>query len=382
MRRLPIRNLRQEPLRESHGGASGRQQLAWFGPPPVQYWRLRKDLFVNSSLIVSPVEFSAAGEAVLRRALALARWHDAELHVLYVRPGRSGHSTSGAINADDPYLRRLAHVISTSNPEAVAVTPVVLSGDPVTAVTEYARAKAADLVVVGQNGRRGSRFWRSGVLATDLARAISAPTLTISTATVSAAEVDAAFNNILIAIDFSQTSLRALNKALTMAQQSGDRITLLHVLEGSPDETLYSGSSASRLIGEYPARVDTVKRELRALVPPDALNWCEVETEVVSGLPHDAILATARVRKADLVVIGRPQRTSLDRIVMASTLSGVLRRARCPVLTVPGPSDTTEVARKATRADRYDEEAIQTSTFGATNGLDHTGRPRHVEASS
>ena len=334
---------------------------------------------MNLSLIVSPIDFSAAGEAALRRALALARWHNTALHVLYVRPGRARHSASGATNAGDPHFRRLENFISTSNPEAVSVTPVVLSGDPVKAVVEYARAKAADLVVVGQNGRRRSRFWRSGVLATDLARAISSPTLTVSKETVSGAAVDASFNNILLAIDFSAASLAALNKALTMAQQSGGRITLLHVLEGFPYETVYSGSRAYRLIGEYRARVDKVKRELRALVPPDALNWCEVETEVVSGVPHDAIVATARARKADLVVIGRPHRARLDRIVMASTLSGVLRRARCSVLTVPGPSDGTKTVWKATGADRHEEEAIHTSTFGATHGVAPSGQTRHIE---
>ena len=162
-------------------------------------------------------------------------------------------------------------------------------------------------------------------------------------------DVTASFNNILCGIDFSAASLRALNEALTMAQQSGGRVTLLHVLEGFPYESVYSGSRAFRLIGDYRARVDRVKRELRALVPPDALNWCEVETEVVSGIPHDAIRATATARKADLVVIGLPRRTKLDRIVMASTVSGVSVVLGAPCLAVPGPSEVTDVASKANR---------------------------------
>ena len=44
---------------------------------------------MDLSLIVCPVDFSASGEAALRRALALAQWHEAELHVLYVRPAES-----------------------------------------------------------------------------------------------------------------------------------------------------------------------------------------------------------------------------------------------------------------------------------------------------
>lgn len=335
---------------------------------------------MNLSVIVCPVDFSASGEAALTRALALAQWHEAELHVLYVRPGRPQRNPSGTTSADDPFLGRLVKFISSSNPEGIAVTPVILTGDPTKAVAEYARAKSADLVVVGQNGRRGSRFWSSGVLATDIARAVASPTLTVSKEAVSGTDVAASFNAILCAIDFSAASLRGLNQALTLAQQSGGRITLLHVLEGFPYETVYSGSRAFRLIGDFRARVDKVKRELRALVPPDALNWCEVEIEVVSGIPHDAIVATARARKADLVVIGRPRRTRLDRIVMASTVSGVLRRARCPVLAVPGPSDVTDVASDAIGAERYDGETIAPWALRTTHGVPPSDSRRHIEA--
>ena len=336
---------------------------------------------MDLSLIVSPVDFSASGEAALKRALALAQWHEAELHVVYVRPGRARRNASGTTGAEEnPFLGRLVKFISSLNPEGVAVTPVVLTGEPVKAVAEYARVNSADLVVVGQNGRRGSRFWSSGVLATDVARAVASPTLTVSNKPVADTEVAASFNNIVCAIDFSAASLRALNEALTIAQQSGGRVTLLHVLEGFPHETVYSGSRAFRLIDEYRARVEKVKRELRALVPPDALNWCEVETEVVSGIPHDAISAIATARKADLVVIGCPHRTRLDRIVMASTLSGVLRRARCPVLAVPGPSDVTEPASRAIVADRDEDKAFARLTWGATHGVAPGNSPGDIEA--
>jgi nucleotide-binding universal stress UspA family protein len=246
-------------------------------------------------------------------------------------------------------------------------------------VAEYARVTSADLIVVGQNGRRGSRFWSSGVLARDIARAVSCPTLTVFQEAVADADVTASFNNILCGIDFSAASLRALNEALTLAQQSGGRITLVNVVEGLPYESVYSGSRAIRLIGDYRARVNEVRRELRALVPPDALNWCEVDTEVVSGIPHDAIRATATARKADLVVIGLPPRAGRDRIVMASTVSGVLRRSRCPVLAVPELLNATQVDAKTIGAGRYDDEAIALLTRRAGHRVAGSARPQNVE---
>lgn len=217
-------------------------------------------------------------------------------------------------------------------------------------------------------------------MATDVARAVASPTLTVSNKPAGDTEVAASFNNIVCAIDFSAASLRALNEALRIAQQSGGRVTLRHVLEGFPHETVYSGSRAFRLIGEHRARVEKVSRELRALVPPDALNWCEVETEVVSGIASDAINAIATARKADLVVVGRPDRSILDRIVMASTLSGVLRRAGCPVLAVPGPLDVTDAPSRAIVADRDEDKVFARLTKGATHGVVRGNSPGGIEA--
>jgi hypothetical protein len=90
-----------------------------------------------------------------------------------------------------------------------------------------------------------------------------------------------------------------------------------------------------RLIEDYDARVAKTTRELRRLVPPDAYNWCEVDTTVVSGVPHRSILATAAEIEADLIVMGLPDRGAINRVVMGSTTTPVLRRAKCPVLVVP-----------------------------------------------
>jgi len=287
---------------------------------------------MNLSLILHPLDYSAGAKPALARALALAKWHDADLHVLHVRSRRRG------IDGEEAAHARLRKIVEARNPEGAKFETVILAGDPVTAVADYARHKSPDLLVVDKHGRRASKLWRAGVFANELARLVASPTLTVLGNHDGAnAIADAVFREILCATDFSPASIAALKQGLVLAQQSGGRLTVLHVLDGFPYETVYSGSPAFRLIDEYRGLVAQVTRQLRNAIPQDALNWCDVQTRVVSGVPHRAILSTALEIKPDLIVMGLPARSALDIVFMGSTTSPVLRGAQCPVLTVPVP---------------------------------------------
>jgi nucleotide-binding universal stress UspA family protein len=146
-----------------------------------------------------------------------------------------------------------------------------------------------------------------------------------------------------------------MNEALVLAQQSGGRITLLHVVKGYPYETVYSGARAMQLIDDYDRRVEKTKRELRSLVPPDTYNWCEVEATVESGVAHRSILAKAAEIQADLIVMGLPDRSAINRVVMGSTTTPVLRRANSPVLIVP--SNRAQQTMADDRAPGVEDEA-------------------------
>ena len=46
---------------------------------------------MNRSFILRPIDYFAAAKPALTRALALAKWHDADLHVLEARSRRQNH---------------------------------------------------------------------------------------------------------------------------------------------------------------------------------------------------------------------------------------------------------------------------------------------------
>ena len=136
-------------------------------------------------------------------------------------------------------------------------------------------------------------------------------------------------NSILVPIDFSRISQKALDYAVPLAKQFGAKITLLHAIEPPP----YSIDLTYVPMGEgFPT--GPMKKELDALakkvIEPELLKDVIVEV----GTAFEVITNVARDFKADLIVITTHGRTGLKHVFMGSTAERVVRHAPCPVLVV------------------------------------------------
>jgi nucleotide-binding universal stress UspA family protein len=141
------------------------------------------------------------------------------------------------------------------------------------------------------------------------------------------------FNRILCPVDFSDSSLAALDFAFSLAQEGDADLTLLHVFERlAEDEPL-----TNRLINvpEYRVEFETnLTLRLHALVPDSVREWCRPVTRVAHGKAYREILGIAAEDAADLIVMGVHGRNALDLMLFGSTTNQVVRRATCPVLTL------------------------------------------------
>ncbi len=304
---------------------------------------------MTPKVILVPVGRSFSGTSAVSQAAALARWHDADLHVAHVRGGRA----------------RLPRPMegSTGDTDGLRLSTVSLQGDAVIAIAHYAETIAADLVVVGTPRRRHGLGWRPRLHAKAVARSLACPTLVVPDSATRAAT--RAFTNILCPVDFSPASDGALRQALRLARDSGGTLRLLHVIEGFPYDTIYSGGSARRVMREHRALVESIQQRMQAAVPQDVFDSYRVETSVVTGVPHRAILTAASEFDADLIVMGLPKRRGVARLTTASTATPVLRRATSPVLLAPAPA--AEMARVVAAAP-HPGVAFSDQTFGATSG--------------
>jgi nucleotide-binding universal stress UspA family protein len=303
---------------------------------------------IKLARILTPIDFSDDSRHALAYALALARWYDARvtaLHVFVNRPNVNVipsvyTAAAGMLPFESVRADLVAHAqqfVAASGPgERPVDVAVVEAPDVYREIRAQAEVIRADLVVMGTHGRGGLDRLLLGSTTEKVLRTLSScPVMTVPPRAPGATASDTVqFRQILCPVDFSDASLHALAYAMSLAEESDARLTLLHAVEVPPElyeipltptfntETIRHATEAERL------------RRLNALVPDAVRQFCSVDTTVIEGRASRAILRAATERHADLIVMGVQGRGAIDLMVFGSNTQYVIRGAECPVLTV------------------------------------------------
>jgi nucleotide-binding universal stress UspA family protein len=140
---------------------------------------------------------------------------------------------------------------------------------------------------------------------------------------------------ILVPVDFSANSERALHYAARLAGQVGASVELLHVVEDFTYGVLPEVyvPNLPDLMQETINNAVERMASLKASVFP---HGSDVDTVAYVGRPALTIVEHAKAGGFDLIVMGTHGRTGLPHLFMGSVAEQVLRAAHCPVLTVRG----------------------------------------------
>src|SRR5687768_10975693 len=140
--------------------------------------------------------------------------------------------------------------------------------------------------------------------------------------------------DILVPVDFSQTSINAVRVALGIASPGGD-LTLLHVIDRDfVEDAVAAGMGSSE---EITARLrEQAEANFASALEGVETNDANVERMVVVGSPFVEILKIARDLDLPMIVMGtRGRSTQAEELLFGSTAEKVLRGTRVPVLCVP-----------------------------------------------
>ncbi len=150
---------------------------------------------------------------------------------------------------------------------------------------------------------------------------------------------------ILVPIDFSRTSLIAMEVAFDIAKKDGADIIVLHVVEeATPDSYRISGEWQR---GNWEDKLYTfkllekAKKQLEKLVQETRFNAVKIVGELRLGNPFHGMNTIISEHKVDLIVMGTKGHTKLEEMIIGTNTEKVVRHAHCPVLTVhKKPSST------------------------------------------
>ena len=295
--------------------------------------------------ILCPVDFSEHSLRALGHASTLAGWYESALTALYVETTLPV-STGGDFRSFDlaptavleaPQSTRVvedvrAFVAPVTKERAVDVE-VEEARNIAEAIVGRAVTCAADLIVMGTHGATGMKRWFAGSVTERVLRTAPCPVFVVPphdavpTSTVS-------FKQIVVAIDFSESSLAALQWALSLAEETDAHLWLLHAIEVPPELRAPSVVTDQDVDELNAFAAASALSRLRSLIPEQAAEFCSIETATATGEASHALLKFAAEHDADLIVMGAQGHGALDRLIFGSKTRGVVGAATCPVLTV------------------------------------------------
>ena len=155
-------------------------------------------------------------------------------------------------------------------------------------------------------------------------------------------------DTILVPTDFSNDAKRALKVAAEMARAFGGRIVLLHAYSSD----LSMGGGAGGVIlpeGFYVKYRSQATLHVERLAKEAAIEeGVDIQGIAIHQVPWISILEQSEALAADLIVMGTRGLTGIKHVTFGSTAERVVRKAKCPVLTVKGEESGKDVGDSST----------------------------------
>ena len=282
--------------------------------------------------VLFATDFSSYSNAALPYALAVAHQYGVKLYAAHVL------STEAYYFATPETWPALEEAYKTQEQIGVARLEkhlrgiphevLVPAGDISDVLFRLIQDHQIDLLVLGTHGRTGLPKLFMGSVAEKIFRQCSCPVLTVGPHVPQGENRVAEFSRILFATDFSDESLAALPYAISLAQEHQAHLSLLHVLKKPGAGTANLASDTAFLV-----------RQLEKLAPPDPDFTFQPEYFVEFGAAAEQILAFARRRAVDVILLGiRSPIGSLTAVTHFSHTMAqhIVAQATYPVLIVRG----------------------------------------------
>jgi nucleotide-binding universal stress UspA family protein len=284
----------------------------------------RKILGLKRLLVAT--DLSSRAEKALARAVRLVEEHGATLSVVHILTGALGNKTERLRIASQIEKDLLRNLEDLSLKKKALVSVRVLSGTPFVEIIRQARQETADLIIVGAHGKDFMKDLLLGTTTEKIVRKGDRSVLVVNQAPHSS------YSRVLVGVDFSDNSRRALELALRLAPHA--EFHVLHVYSGSAGMLRGAGVTDEGILRYQRQVAKDARQQMNAFLETVHRGRKRITREVWNGQPRREITKIAKVFRADLIAVGTAGRAGIPYILLGSVAEHVMREARCDVLVV------------------------------------------------
>ncbi|HEX5920737.1 MAG TPA: universal stress protein [Nitrososphaeraceae archaeon] len=139
------------------------------------------------------------------------------------------------------------------------------------------------------------------------------------------------FTNILVPVDGSDNSYRALDAALLFSEKLGSNIIAVHVMEQVPITHIGSEKLLSEFLEAYKKENQDILSKCSEIATQKGLT---IKTLLLQGNPASVILDYSKQEKFDLLIMGSRGMGKFKELILGSVSSKIVHHSRCAVLLI------------------------------------------------
>ena len=293
--------------------------------------------FVNKCVLVA-TDFSEYSKVALDICLGVSKCMKTKLYVLHTIekfPHDYKHLLSSAAhtNMKQKLEEEAMEKIKAMLPEELLgsedIVPIVRFGKPFLEIIKVAKDKDVDLMAIGTHGRAGVDRVILGSVAERVVRKAGCPVMVIR------GKKYVGFKRIIVPIDFSDCSRKALEYAAATARAHKSKLTILHVYEESFVEPYVNAANSEEEANEIIKEIERVNEtKYDEFLKTVDLSGVEYEKLLKKGIPETDIVEIAMEQQANLIVMGTHGRSGIKHILIGSTAEEVVRTVHCDIIIV------------------------------------------------
>jgi nucleotide-binding universal stress UspA family protein len=139
------------------------------------------------------------------------------------------------------------------------------------------------------------------------------------------------FTNVLVPVDGSDNSYRALDAALLLSEKLGSSITVVNVMEQVPITHIESEKLLSELLEAYKKENQEILSKCSNIATEKGLS---IKTLLLQGNPASVILDYSKKEKFDLVIMGSRGMGKFKQLILGSVSSKIVHHSSSAILLI------------------------------------------------